>query len=120
MIKKAAYKLLLDNLRLGNSITDSCKFAGISREAYYQWLRNKTRKAEIEKAELEPKKRCIALVLKAALTHWQASAWYLERKHGKEFALQQKLEHSGKMGVTTDFKPLSIKELKKLAKLDKE
>lgn len=88
-------------LQGGNNRTDTCDLVGISFESFNQWM-NDERKPEfsesIKLAEAKCKGRCIALVQKAALTSWQAAAWWLERKHQNEFAIKYKLEHGGKDG----------------------
>lgn len=71
----------------GSNRTDACAIAGISYETFTQWMQKAEFVEAIKKAEATCKNRNIALVQKAALTTWQAAAWWLERKHRDEFAL---------------------------------
>ena len=92
-------------LRAGNTQRDSSKLAGISEETYYTWKKTHPEFSEvIEKAELECKARNIAIIQRADEKQWQASAWWLERKHNDEFALKQIQEHQG-----SEEKPIQIR-----------
>lgn len=77
---------------------DSSELSGISFETFTQWMKKPDFSEAIKKAEASCKHRNIALIQKAALTTWQAAAWWLERKYPNEFALKHKLEHSGDDG----------------------
>jgi DNA-binding XRE family transcriptional regulator len=86
-------------LRAGNTQKDSAKLAGISEETYYTWQKEHPEFSEsIEKAETECKARNIAIIQKAGEKQWQASAWYLERRHNKDFAIKQIQELQGQDG----------------------
>ena len=61
-----------------------------------RWLKKSEFCEAIKKAETECKARNINVVQKAAITTWQAGAWWLERKHRDEFALRQEI--TGKEG----------------------
>lgn len=77
-------------LRNGNNRTDATTLADISYETFCVWMRERPEFAEaVKKAEAECKGRNIAIIQKAALTSWQAAAWWLERKHSAEFALKR-------------------------------
>ncbi len=94
---------LAELLAGGMGRVDSCQMAGISFETFSVWMEDK-RKPEfsesIKKAEMVCKQRNIARVQNASKLHWQAAAWFLERKYPDEFAIRQiqKLEHSGPGG----------------------
>lgn len=76
-------------LSQGMGRVDACSLADICYDTFLEWLRNKPEFAEsIKKAEAKCKQRNIALIQKAALTTWQAAAWWLERKYKDEFALR--------------------------------
>jgi hypothetical protein len=85
-------------LRAGNNIQDSCELAGISKETYYQWKDKPDFLDATKRAELECKARNIAIIQKAGEKQWQASAWWMERKHNTEFALKQINELQGQNG----------------------
>lgn len=84
------------NIILGLTVRDACLLSDISEETYYRWLKEHTAFREsIEKAKAAFKQRNIAVIAKASLKSWQASAWLLERKMPEEFGLRTKQEISG-------------------------
>jgi hypothetical protein len=87
-------------LKNGSSRTDACTLAGISYETFTQWMKKPEFSEAIKKAEAICKNRNITIIQKAAITTWTAAAWWLERKHPEEFAVRQRLEHSGTVGVS--------------------
>lgn len=75
----------------GSNRTDAVALAGISYETFTVWMRERPEFAEsIKKAEAVCKQRNITIVQKAAVTTWQAAAWWLERKHPNEFGLKMR------------------------------
>lgn len=90
---------LAELLAGGMGRVDSCALAGISYETFTVWMEKKPEFSEsIKKAEMICKQRNIARIQNASKKNWQAAAWWLERKHPEEFAIRQKLEHSGPNG----------------------
>jgi hypothetical protein len=79
-------------LKEGSNRTDACTLADISYETFTQWMLKSEFAEAIKKAEASCKNRNIAIIQKAAITTWQAAAWWLERKHREEFALKN--DHS--------------------------
>jgi hypothetical protein len=84
-----------------------CNFMGIGETAYYDYLKkgkadeeegkdtifSKFSKA-IKEAESTAEMRHLQNILKTADDGtWQASAWYLERKHKNRWSLKQEIEH---------------------------
>lgn len=93
-------KIILDNLALGMSQKDCASLAGIHETTLSRWKeKNADFANEMAQKEIECKRRNIGIVQKAATTTWQAAAWWLERKYSEEFALRQKLEHTGKVHI---------------------
>lgn len=92
---------LVELIAGGMKREDSCDMIGINQDTFYAWLKDK-RKPEfseaIKKAEMACKQRNIARIQNASKKNWQAAAWWLERKYPEEFAIRQKLEHSGPNG----------------------
>ncbi len=86
------------HLETGLRREDAWAFAGISEATFYEWLKKPEFSESIKKAELKNKQRNIVIIQNAAKKTWQASAWWLERKYPEEFALKQRLEHTGKNG----------------------
>lgn len=82
-------------LRNGSNRNDACCIADIANDTFYQWLQKPEFSEAIKKAEATCKNRNIAIIQKAAITTWQAAAWWLERKHQSEFAIKIKTEETG-------------------------
>lgn len=76
------------HLQNGSSRTDACYMVDIHYETFTQWMKKPEFAETIKKAEAVCKNRNIGLIQKAALTTWQAAAWWLERKYHTEFALK--------------------------------
>ena len=75
------------HLRMGMTQKDSCVLVGISGETFNQWKNNRPDFSDaVEKAQMDCKQRNIGIIQKAALTTWQAAAWWMERKHKDEYA----------------------------------
>lgn len=80
-------------IREGSSQKDAATLAGISEETFHQWKRNKPEFSEpLLKAELECKNRNIKIIQKAAITTWQAGAWWLERRYFMEYGLKHQMD----------------------------
>lgn len=103
MIKNNNITVLIEALKTGLSITDSCKLARMSRDAFYKRYKKDDFKALIDNTEVEWKQSLIKTIQKASKISWTAAAWLLERKYSKEFALKQKVEHTGEDGGPMKF-----------------
>lgn len=89
------YKCISDGL----SQKDAAVMAGISEDTFSLWKRDDSDFSEnIMKKEIQHKQRHIENIKKASDKSWQASAWWLERKHKKEFA--QKIENENDLNIT--------------------
>lgn len=91
-------------LEQGMTLKDTAALTGIAQETFYQWLKKPEFSEAVKKAEMKCKQRNIALIQKAAITTWQAGAWWLERRHSDEYALKSLLLHAG-----SDGEPLTLK-----------
>lgn len=88
-----AIAIILNYIRDGNTIKDSCLMAGISRASLYRWLRtDKSLRIELKRAEVEGVKFHLANITKASERDWKASAWWLERKYPKQFGKPRQIE----------------------------
>lgn len=97
------------HLETGLNREDAITLSDVSETQFYVWLKKPEFAESIKKAETKNKQRNIIIIQNAAKQTWQASAWWLERKHPEEFALKQRLEHTGKNGgpiATVDFTKL--------------
>jgi len=77
-------------LKAGNYVITSCEYAGISKDAYYDWMHKsadpnsdpiyKRFSETVEKARAQAEVRNVMNIQKSAQNgQWQASAWWLER-----------------------------------------
>ena len=81
-------------IKQGMTQKDAAILADINELTFYRWKKKYVSFASaLKKAEMECKHRNIAIIQKAAITTWQAAAWFLERKYYEEFG--QKLQHRG-------------------------
>lgn len=96
--KKEIISTICKHLEEGLTIEDSCEVVGIARQTLYNWMKKLDVLDTIKKSEAKNKRRNILIVQNAALKNWTAAAWWLERRFSKEYALRQKLEHSGEGG----------------------
>lgn len=101
-------------LQNGNGRVDTCHLVGISYETFTQWMKLPEFSESIKKAESTCKARNIAIVQKAAITSWQAAAWWLERKYPQEFALKARVDENEKEEVSGRMAERAAELLKKL------
>jgi len=98
------------------------KEAGINFDTFCDWMKKKAEFSDIikraeERANQTGKEIAIQSIFKAMLNgQWTAGAWWLERKYSSEYAIKQKIEHSGAV-ANIDLSGLKIEDLLKLANL---
>lgn len=72
---------VMEALRGGNTRMAAAEYAGISYDSFARYFdADVTFGDSVKQAEAECEVRCVALVQKAAVTTWQAAAWWLERR----------------------------------------
>lgn len=122
---------ICESIRAGNYIEPSALRAGVTKESLYNWLRragceieksNTNKKYRIpakekkyieffhavKQAEAEAEAHDLAVIRHAAAVgHWQAAAWRLERKHYDRWGRRQAIEHSG-----PDGKPVRVQRIR--------
>lgn len=100
-----AHKLISE----GHYAVTVCAYLGISEAIYYKWIQkakedqlNKKRSIYVEffesinEAEAKAEMRHLQNIVKASADGtWQASAWYLERKHKAKWSTKQEVQLSG-------------------------
>lgn len=94
---------ILEAIRAGNYIETAARIAGIAPSTLHQWRHDFPDFAEaVEKARAEAEGRNVAIVQRAAMSTWQAAAWWLERSFPARFGRRDRMEvdHSGSVGVT--------------------
>ena len=58
----------------------------------YRWMDDVAFRNEVEKAEAQAEAAYTSLVQTAALTSWQAAAWWLERRKYMDFGRRDRVE----------------------------
>lgn len=86
----------------GNYVTTACQIAGIPRSTYYYWKEKADAGMEeyvafferIEQSEALAEAERVKTIKEASKNgQWQASAWYLERKHSDRWGRKDKVEN---------------------------
>jgi hypothetical protein len=91
----ARIEAILNALRTGCTRRAAAAVGGIHHSTLYEWMDHDPTLADtIERAEGEAEATFTAIVAKAAITSWQASAWWLERRKHQDFARREKVEMS--------------------------
>ena len=117
----------------GMSIVKACEASGVPVATYYRWkalgrevaLRLEERELiepdesfsaadvamfeflkSVSMAELQCMDRNLLSIQVASQNHWQAAAWWLERRFPKEYGRSYKVEHSG-----NEEQPIAIKDV---------
>jgi transcriptional regulator with XRE-family HTH domain len=84
--------IILDAISHGLSQREAATLAGISEDTLSLWKRDSDFSEQIRQKQIENKLRHINVINEASKKHWQASAWWLERKYKEEFSLKNKLD----------------------------
>lgn len=78
---------IVEALKRGNTRTVAVALAGISYETFCQWLKKSPDfSEEIKTAEAEAELASVQVIREAAITTWQAAAWWLERRRPEEWS----------------------------------
>lgn len=87
-------KMVCNALAAGNTRRASCRYAGISHETFYQWLKDQPDFSDaVEKAEADAEVRHVANIAKAANDGtWTASAWWLERRQPADWGRKDRID----------------------------
>lgn len=88
----AAVQRIIELLAAGNYRRVAYTSAGISKETFLRWTReDHDFRAAVEKAEADANAFHLANIRQAAMEGtWQASAWFMERKHPEEWGRQDR------------------------------
>jgi transposase len=92
-------KEIVGYIEAGNYIEVACEAAGISQSTFFDWKARGAKKQPlysefleaVKKAESKAEIRNVVVIQKAAQENWQASAWYLERKHAERWGRKDQL-----------------------------
>lgn len=86
---------------LDGTVEEMCYYAGISRDAYYDYIKKNLKFSDrIDALRNRPVLKARQTVIKA-LDDPHHAHWYLERKRKKEFAQKQEVEHSGEVNISS-------------------
>jgi hypothetical protein len=92
---------LLAAFRTGSTIERACGAAGILPASYYNWMnRGEAAKSgiyleffdDVKKAQEFTYQKALGHISDAMAENWTAAAWYLERRHRKEFGKNDYLQ----------------------------
>lgn len=85
-------EVILSAISEGLTQREAATLAGISEDTLSLWKRDSDFSEQIRQKQIENKLRHIKVINQASEKHWQASAWWLERKYKEEFSLKNKLD----------------------------
>jgi hypothetical protein len=89
----ARVEAILNALRTGCTRRAAAAVGGIHRDTLLEWMtRDPAFSGSVERAEGEAEATFTAIVARAAVTSWQASAWWLERRKYMDYARRDKIE----------------------------
>ena len=105
LLDKSRMNRLYDALIAGNTILTACAMAGISEPTYYRWLREakiapeghqlREFRQSLKRAMAIAEHRNVVFIQKAASEHWQAAAWWLERRYPKDWGRIKRVKPGG-------------------------
>lgn len=86
-------KKICSYLRQGNTRKAACAASGISDQTFANWQKRYLDFLErVKKAEAEAETAHVENIAHAARTYWQASAWWLERRHREDWGRRDQLD----------------------------
>ena len=94
-------KAIIGAIEVGAPYRHAAAYGGISEATFYDWLATKAEFSEaIKEAEGRALVGRLARIRKAEEDHWQAAAWWAERKYPQEFGRTvQENQITGKDGA---------------------
>ena len=99
-VVKAQQEGLLKAVAEGNTYEVSCRVMKISHNTFQSWREtDPTFQAKVEQAQAKAISGNLAVIQQAAQSgkHWQAAAWWLERKYPQDWALRQVIAVEGNL-----------------------
>jgi hypothetical protein len=90
----ATLEIILNAISEGLNQREASALAGISEDTLSLWKQDSEFSEQIRQKQIENKLRHIKIINEASKSHWQASAWWLERKYKEEFSLKSKVDLS--------------------------
>ena len=81
---------LIKAVAAGNTYQTSCRVMKVSHNTFQRWRQVEPEfQAAVEEAEAVAITENVAVIQEASKKHWQAAAWWLERKYPQDWALRQ-------------------------------
>lgn len=105
---------LLNHIRMGMPIVQSCSLAGIAEKTYYNWIdysKDDSRKDQelfvqflqkLKKAEAEAQANLVKHIKED--TTWQSKAWILERRWASTWGRQERVTLAGDANNPIEYK----------------
>jgi hypothetical protein len=91
--RKLVSEIVLNYMRDGMTLRDSCALGGVSKRTFHVWVKeDPALYAQLQKARLECKVVHVRNIRNHAQEDWKASAWLLERMFPKEFSRRTVIE----------------------------
>jgi len=109
--------IILEALEGGDTFRGACLRAGLSEDTFERWrTADADFAAALKAAQAKCRARMVATIQTAARKGvWTAAAWWLERNFPDEYALRNRMEHTGEGGgpvkVEHDFAHISNREI---------
>ena len=101
-------------IKQGMTQKDAAILADINELTFYRWKKKYVSFASaLKKAEMECKNRNIVIIQKAAITTWQAAAWFLERRYFDEYGIRQKISGDANNPITIMVNGFSLRKYPK-------
>lgn len=102
-------KKLLNHIRMGLTIVNSCQLSDISKSTYYSWIDRAKNGEEpysgfldkLKKAEAEAKAKLIKDI--QVDPSWQSKAWILERRWSSEWGKKERHAIEGDVNLTLEY-----------------
>lgn len=90
-------EVIVKHIRAGSYDVVAAQAAGIARGTFDAWMTRTGAPYEafqhaVLKARAEAEQRNVMIIEQAAITSWQAAAWWLERKFPDRWGLKQRIE----------------------------
>lgn len=100
----------------GFNISEACDYAAISRDTYYEKLKqSKEFSDRMERAKTNLQRKAKLNLAEAIESgNLNESKYYLERKCKDEFSVKQEINVAGEINHSNPFESLTTEELKKL------